>query len=554
MRIIIIPFLVFLLSTCSLMHHETSQNIPKLLVFISIDGLNADAFSILKDEYSGGYRTLLDKGTFYTEALHDHAATETGPGHSVLLSGQYPGEKGVLGNNFYHSILEKKIYCIVDDSATSVGGGRPVSYQRIQGGTFGDWLKNAYPESKVLSVSGKDRAAVLMAGKHPDGAYWYNWDSTGFGTSSYYVDALPTYISDFNAKLRPNDFKDSLWTKLKSDDFYTKYGRSVDNYFYERDCSNRTDAYEMNKKKHFPAFPHRVTYEENGFDDDYYSGFGFTPFLDKITIELAEEILINENLGKDASPDVLILGLSSTDIIGHTAGSFSHEYLDVQLRIDAMLGEFMSHVNAIVGQDVVYVLTSDHGSIPLPEYLQEKGIAARRIGKDISAFKKNFKSIIDLDYGQYSDIFIEWNYLQPAIRNDKKLVKRLDKQLRSFAKEADWIEAIYSRQQILQDESTLDRIGKLVKHSWNPNYGPDWVIISKENLLGLRMPKGTSHGTPYRYDQRVPLIFMSEHFEPGIEIQKNVRTIDIAPTLAELFNISVLDSIPGKSLLINEME
>jgi hypothetical protein len=57
---------------------------------------------------------------------------------------------------------------------------------------------------------------------------------------------------------------------------------------------------------------------------------------------------------------------------------------------------------------------------------------------------------------------------------------------------------------------------------------------------------GTGHGTPYDYDQRVPVVFMGSGVERG-EYFGRVTPADIAPTLAALCGLT-LSSPDGRVL------
>ena len=175
----------FLLVNCE--KQAPSEELPKLVVFISIDQWRGDLPVKFAPYYHAGLKRFVTRGVWFRDATHDHSNTATGPGHLTLLSGRFPGSMGILNNSFYNVQLKRSIYCVEDDNTTIVGENkRGESYHYVLGTSLGDWLKTAYPKAKVFSVSGKDRAAILMAGRHPDGVYWYDWDDPNFVTSTYY--------------------------------------------------------------------------------------------------------------------------------------------------------------------------------------------------------------------------------------------------------------------------------------------------------------------------------------------------------------------------------
>src|SRR5262245_55350532 len=139
---------------------------PKLVLVLSIDQMRFDYLTRLAPLYKGGLKMLLDRGAVFTDANYRHSATETGPGHSVILSGRHPSHSGIVANDWYDFYLRKFVNVVDDPVRTPVGGeGRSASPINAQSFTVGDVLKAKNPRSRVVGVSLKDRSAILMAGR-----------------------------------------------------------------------------------------------------------------------------------------------------------------------------------------------------------------------------------------------------------------------------------------------------------------------------------------------------------------------------------------------------
>lgn len=533
---------------------KSTEGLPKLVVFISLDSWRGDLPDRFQPYYTGGLKRFTENGAWFTNSVHNHASTATGPGHLTLLSGRHPGSMGILANNFYDKSKGKDFYCVEDAGSPLIGqAGQGTSYRRVEGSSLGDWLKATYAESKVFSVSGKDRAAILMGGKNPDGVYWYDWDKGNFITSQYYVDDYPDYLTAFNQQNYPAGYRGVTWEKSQPESYYKTVGRTEDDYFYERDISRRSADSEKNPDRHHPAFPHYISSGDSGISQTYFSQFGFMPYLDEVTLKLAQTISEKEGLGQDAIPDLLIVGISSMDIITHCVGPNGHETAELELTLDGYLKTFMQEIeNRVPKSEILYVISSDHGCMDMPEMLQEQGIPAHRGGRTARAFRDSLKRAVQENFSVDEDIFLSYGMLDIYI-DDSRLAAaniaftELDAFIRKEVLKQEWVASIYNREE-LAEYTNLDTLGQMVAHSWHPEKGPDWHIVPKQYQYLTSLPKGTGHGQPYYYDMHVPWMIMGEGIKPQ-KIARRVRTIDIAPTLAEMLKLKVPDNLDGRSVL-----
>lgn len=521
-----LPLAAFLLSTCA--NPKFPEN-PRLVVFMVVDQLPAELFQRIGHEFTGGFRWLLDNGIDFTNAHHEHGNTVTGTGHFVLGSGYHPGPAGVLGNSWYVRELQKSVNCVEDSLAKSIGGkGKARSYNQTNASAIGDWIKAQDVKSKVFTVAGKDRAAVFMGGKNGDLAIYYDWQGS-FMTSDYYANELPKWLLKYNENLNFAAYRDSVWTHIADPEFYAKYG-TADHQDGEVD--------QFENEPYSPTLPVSLASKSSEEANEY---IGATPWFDKTVLELATIIIAKEELGQDASTDLLGIGISMADWIGHNHGPHSHEVLDYFLRLDKYMLKFIQNIDAQIGlKNVIFVLSSDHGVGPLPEYLQTQGIKAGRL--DRNDFKDRIQIIEEWSGNSikfYGDGFYFPNNYQ---QNDR--VAALAKITQIFA-DVEAMEKWLTRDEILSFEGN-DRFSRRMRNMIHPEKSPDVIAVMRE-FYSERFPLGATHGTPYDYDTHVPILF-SHVGVKNKSVKRPVATVDIAPTIARLVGVKIPNEVDGNVL------
>ena len=535
MKVRIVGFLTclyFLNISCTHGKHDSA----KLVITIVVDQMRPDLLTRYETIYSGGLKWLINHGAWYSNTHHEHGYTATGPGHVAIGFGQYPGKIGVLGNSFYDRDLKKKVNCVEDPNSTVVGSlkGEARSFSRYNAYGLGDWLQDSFTSSKVISIGGKDRTACILGGKNPTLPLYYNY-SGDFITSSYYRKELPEWVKIYNSQLDFNKYKDSLWTKSLNEELYKEYARS-DFYNGESD--------EYNKDNYSPIFP-------IGIDSlaDPNSVIMGRPWFEKEVLNLSLKAIIEEGLGQKNEPDLLFIGLSAMDWIIHDYGPYSQEVMDAFIKLDIYLEEFIQKVDKLVGLDnVLFVLTSDHGGLPLPEYLIEKGEVAGRIN---NAHFQEALSWVDEEciekFGQKfyirdgSNFFLNMEDLKKENISPNEIFMIAKKHLLNV----EGIGAVINKAEIIESKNP-DKITRRIKNMIHKIKSPEIFVIQKERYL-YRSPYGTSHGTPYDYDTHVPLIFAHKKYEKHIN-QVKVETVDIAPSIANYLGISIPEYCDGKAL------
>lgn len=511
----------------------------RLAVVISVDQMRADYLDRYDQVFSGGFRRFLDRGIVYTDAHQDHAATTTAVGHATIGTGVYPRRHGIVGNDFYDRAEGRTVYSAEDSTVRLVGvpepNDRPAgdgrSPWRLAASTAVDWIKDHDPDSRAFSVAIKDRAGTLMGGKRADGAYWYDLQSGNMITSTFYRDTLPEWVQAFNAAGHFAAYQDSTWNKLLPD---SAYGAS------------REDAFPTEGNGRETTFPHALPAGPGFFTRIVMSGYS-----DPTVLEFARTLIEQENLGTDAVPDLLFIGASAADYVGHAYGPWSQEAEDYYLRLDRALGAFFDFLDRRIGADAwVAVLSADHGVLPLPEYLAEQGIDARRV--TARELREGITSTLERARIDRPDpIGVASLTGGIVLRYDADAVSDTDVTAfrEAFAtrlRELDYVADAYTVDNLEASNLDVPFVDQYRKQRF-PGRGPDIYIRPRENVLVGVGRTGTSHGSPYRYDTHVPIVFMG----PGLQAQRvdrRIRTVDIAPSLSAFLGVEPPSDLDGTVL------
>jgi len=535
--------LIVVLMSLILIACKQDNKPPRLVVLIAVDHLAHFTYNHYLPVFTGGFKWLDEHGVTFDNAHHEHGYSATGPGHFVLGSGQYPGPAGMLGNNWYERELEKNVYCVEDPDAQALDiPVYSVSYDKVNATSFGDWLKANSPESKVYSVSCKDRASVLMGGKNPDLAIWYNWRGA-FTTTDYYTDEIPLWLKDFNREANIYAYKDSLWTRSLPESVYAEYAHA-DSFYGE------TDRYL--KENYSPIFP--IGYEAGWDEKKVYSEIASRPWMDRITLDLASRVIKENSLGKDDTPDVLTIGLSVLDWINHYYGPYSHEAMDHLVKIDQYIEAFLKDLDQQVGlENVVFAMTTDHGGMPLPEHWTKvMGKPGGRVDEELYiATRAAAYAKIDSLYGHHDYIIrhgSSYYYnleMMDSMGVDQNLVSSI---IQSHMESVEGIYRVYTKTELLAAKPS-DRNAYRLSHFMHPVKSPDLYTLIEEGWL-FRHPYGTSHSTPYDYDSHAPLVFSHSSFTKTI-LADSVATVDIAVTLGDILGVKPTNKVDGKSLLVS---
>ena len=528
------PF--YILLACLIFTSCAQSKKTKLVVYLVSDQLTPSIFIKYDTLFTGGFRWLIDNGISYTNVHHNHANTSTGPGHFALSTGVYPGKGGIIDNEWYDRDL-KRIYYVVEDTTAKNFSGKSIgrSYKNINFSSLADWIKNSNRLSKIVSLSGKDRSAVLIGGSNPDLALWYDKNG-GYTTSDYYLPALPSWVKKFNNDLNVASYKDSIWAKLKKSDVYNNYSR-VDNFKGEKVFSSK-----KNTKAVLP-----LSFSDMSLGS-LLSGFYEYPQGDRSLIDLAIEASSRLNLGKDSAPDLLFVGLSAVDGVGHHFGPNSLEQLDNYLRLDKNLMKLIDFINQKIGLDnTLFVLSSDHGVMDLPEYLIAQNIASGRVNLP---FKRAvFSDIIEnidkmIGPGKVFDSDNNFYFSRDMSDEESEIATNIIKE------KVLQIEGVERALHIKDIESLpSSEQNNRLKNMIHPLKSPDVYTLLKKNWL-WKSVYGSSHGTHHGYDSHVPLVISRLKAKPKT-LNFGAYTVDIPASIAEILGLSYPKTIDGRPLPVD---
>jgi len=532
---------------------------PKLILQITVDQLRGDMPSSVYDRLGkGGFKYLYENGVVYENAHHRHANTETVVGHATLATGADPADHGMVGNIWFDRALNRVVYNIEDDRYTLVGEGGGVDKdveldptQKVAGTdgrspaailttTFSDELAlRTNGKAKIFGVSVKDRAAVTMAG-HAGKAFWFSKAKGEFVTSTYYYDAYPGWVKEWNQKKPALAYADKNWELMHDRSTYT-YGEFDDM------------PWETNVPGYGVVFPHPF-----GKAD----GKMFTTFLtvspagDELCLKLAEELVLKEKLGQDEVPDYLSISFSSTDYVGHIFGPASLESEDNLLRLDKTLSDLFVFIDKQVGLgNTLIVLSADHGAAEVPAQLNEFGIDAQYFEADKLDKERAIKAI-KAKYGIAEELISGFNHPYIYLNNDileengldaDEVARAIAKELAKFKGVAYAVPSI----DLIEGKMPDTRLYRQILRNFNPKRSGDIYLVLEPQWFvndfdGLTV--ASTHGSPWRYDTFVPIIFAGNGLSTKT-IFREVETVDIALTLSKYLRIKGPSGAIGEPLI-----
>jgi predicted AlkP superfamily pyrophosphatase or phosphodiesterase len=532
---------------------------PKLVLQITVDQFRGDLPTRYADRLGeGGLRYLLEGGIHYNNAHHGHANTETIVGHVTLATGAQPAAHGMIGNIWFDRTTGATTYNIEDpdyrlltegadvdddteiDPTQKAAGSDGRSPMAILTTTFSDELASLTAgKAKIFGVSVKDRGAVSMAG-HAGKAFWFSKAANQFVTSSYYYDEYPQWVTEWNAKRLPESYANTAWELL----------HPIDSYLF----GNRDDqAWESELGSYGRTFPHQFTTPEN----PYFSTFlTISPAGDELTTDFAKTVIAEEGLGDDEVTDFLGVSYSATDYVGHFFGPSSLESEDNILRLDRTLADLFAYVDQEVGlENTLIVLSADHGAPEAPGYLASLGIPADYVSPDewdtdpaIARIKNEFGIEGELIEG-YDHPYL---YLTNDIINDPDidlaaLEIAIAEELVAFSAVSYAVPSTSLKRGTVPDNGMTRAVLNNYNAARSGNiyvvFNPGWFI---NNLDGLSV--ATVHGSPWRYDTYVPILFAGYGIKPQT-VSRRVHTVDVAITLATLVGTRPPSGAAGEVLL-----
>jgi len=547
-------FAIFFLSEANAKQLEK----PKLVLEIVVDQLRGDMPDMVYDRLgSKGFRYLTKKGTWYKNAHHPHANTETIVGHVTLATGTYPSVHGMVGNVWFDNELDRLVYNIEDPDYEATGGmsGRDSdievdmsqvaktegrSPKTIITSTFSDELSISYgSQAKIFAVSGKDRSAVAMAG-HFGKAFWYSTKNGQISSSTYYYDVFPDWVHRWNQQKKADNYYGKSWQLIHPIESYNKGAQD------NRPFENPPDL------GYGKVFPHPFGDKDNKY---FYTMLMTSPVVDELTVDFAKELIKSENIGQDDVPDYLSISLSSTDYVGHLFGPASLESEDNLLRLDQTLADLLSFIDQTIGlKSTLIVLSADHGSPEAPEYLADKGMPVSRLNLDeldLSSLDAQLKKRFGFGKEVIKKIYHPYVYLdRELIKKENKTLDVVSSLIAEEMSKIDGISTAIATTDIVSGHlPSSSPLIQQIERNYNPKrsgdihlvYEPHWGITAKGDYALV------NHGSPWGYDTYVPIIFSGWRI-PSAQVYRKVETVDIASTLALLLGTKLPSGSVGKPL------
>jgi len=528
-------------------------DVPRLVLQITVDGLRGDLLDRYAENFGkGGFNYLRNKGVVYSISHYLHANTETIVGHTTLATGATPAVHGMVGNVWYHADSGELGYNIEDADApliptrdNSAEGAQVDPAQKrarssgrsprgILAPTFSDSLKIATSgQAKIFGISGKDRSAVAMAGKTGT-AYWYSTDNGDFQSSTYYMDAYPNWVNDWNVQRQAQRLGGKQWQMLLDPGKY-RPGRRDDR------------PYEVDLKGYNRSFPHPFGPADHPL---FFTRVLVSPEGDRLLLDFGKSLIEAEQIGRDAVTDYLSISFSAVDAVNHFFGPASLENEDVVLQLDRTLADLLQFVDDRVGlNNTLIVFSADHGMAEMPEYVTGLGYDAGRLYADEVLALAKTASTDQFGTDQLvKDFFRPYLYLDVDVITNRGLDR--DAVARSIAIELarqPGIGGAIASGSIAQGNPT--GTAAAVKRNYHPQRSGDIYIFQRPYwFMFERGAVAAMHGSPWGYDTHVPVIFSGTGIQPS-EVSRLVHPIDVAPTLSALLNISPPAAAEGRVLV-----
>ena len=494
-----------------------SASPASLVVFIAIDQMRPDYFERFRSQWTGGFGRIREHSAFFTHGQQNHANTETAPGHSTMLSGREPTHTGIVSND----------RGVPDPTATLIDAKGPgASPRRFLGTTLYDWMLAKDPRSRVLSVSRKDRGAILPVGRANGSVFWYA--DGGFTTSRYYADTLPQWVTTFDAQHGADALAGTTWTLLRPASDYAE----PDSMPFEHGGGDFVFPHA------FPATPKEVR--------DQLSSF---PWMDSLTLAFALRGARELSLGKGDATDLLSISLSTTDAVGHAYGPDSREMHDHLLRLDKWLGVFLDSLATMVPPDrIVLALTADHGVTSFPEYLTSvKHVNAGRISLDdvahgiSTALATRYHADFGVDFGN-GLLSADTAALRARGLDIDSLARAVATQLKGRG----GVAHVYTPR-TLASAKAADINALRWRNAIPRDVGWLAAVVASPNFVWSSGKLSAEHGTLNDLDVGVPIAFMGPRI-PTRTIERAARTVDIAPTLAAYLGLRPTERLDGEVL------
>ncbi len=510
---------------------------PRLVVLLVVDQMRADYIEKFRAQWTGGMKRLVAEGAWFRDAAYPYAATETCVGHATISTGSFPSVHGMISNEWWDRETQKNVTCTADSKVKNIGyAGASVSggdsAAKLLVPAFADELKfQSGAGTRVVTFSLKARAAIPLGGRQGDAVTWFDPEVGAWTTSSAYP--VAAFVDEY-AKAHPvvSDFG-KTWALLLPSSAY---------------LYNETATGAIPPAGLGAAFPHplRGKPDSTGPDSVFYDQWQTSSYADTYLAQLAEIAVDKLGLGKHAGTDFLGVSFSSVDYVGHAFGPRSWAIQDVLARLDRDLGKLFARLDQKVGKgNYIVAFTADHGVVPIPEDLLKTGMDAGWL--NLEAVKEQIeKALARFNYVKpvIAQVGAGDIYFTPGTYDKLKADPVALRAVLDAVQNVPGVAHVYRAEELEDRPATKSPIRSAEATSFFKPRSGDLMIVPKpfwpwdSSTPGTPRGYGTTHGTPYFYDQRVPVILMGYGIQPG-EYYSAITPADIAPTLASLCGITL---------------
>ncbi len=500
---------------------------PRLVVFIAIDGLPQWQVLHYRDQLvPDGFARFLERGSWFAQASQGHGFTVTASGHAAMLTGAYPRRTGIIGNEWLDPRTGKEEYNTADAQSDYLGQGarEGTSPRNLKAETLGEVMRRVNPAAKVVTVSGKDRGAILLAG-HTGAAYMYLTDNGEFSSTTYYMPRHPAWVERFNARKPADRYFRTEWKPLLPEAAYERSIADGQSWF-----GKQGGALPMVMGSPKDEAPGKA----------FYGLLLASPFIDQLELDFARAAIEGEGLGADDVPDLLGVSLSGHDYVNHRWSAESRLSHDHFLRLDRMLQDFFAYLDQRIGRDrYLVVLTADHGFMPAVEVSLAKGLPAGRFNYRQAVRRINEGLAERFGAGRWVV-----GFSAATLMLDKATVARSGANLaqvtelaRSILVQEPGIDTAYTRQELIAGNRTGERFFEAAQRAFHPDVSADIQLMLKP-WWAFGGSSGATHGSPHAYDAHVPILFWGPKWAGRGRVDAPVEVVDIASTLSRVLGIA----------------
>jgi predicted AlkP superfamily pyrophosphatase or phosphodiesterase len=518
--------LVALIVVASPIPHAAPATAPKLAMVVVVDQMRADYVDRFNGEWQGGLKRMAAEGAWYQQAAYPYLTTVTCAGHATVSTGSFPHTHGVFQNAWWDREARKQMSCTEDPSAHDFGYGVPVaggdSAYRLQVPTFTDQMRSQR-SAHVVSLSLKDRSAIMLAGHGADAVTWLSNGLDGWESSSVYAEGpVPAVKRFIDANPITADFG-KTWDRMLPASSYSGPDEGVG---------------EAPPRGWSRSFPHVLKGTDGKPDATFFSQWERSPYADAYVGRFAAALVEAFQLGKHQGTDVLAVSFSTPDLVGHAFGPRSHEVHDVYAHLDQTLGKLFDALDAQVGKGQwVAGLTADHGVTAIPEQLAAEGKDAGRIdgGAMVTAIEETLRPA--LGAGRHVTVLNTNDiYFEPGVYAKITKSRELMAKVLGAIEARPGVQRVFLSEQVRGGANSKDPLLRAAALSYFPGRGGDIIFATKPGWM--ISASGTTHGSANPDDQHVPVMFVGAGIKPG-KYQDAATPADLTPTLAAIAGMTM---------------